>query len=128
MSPGIGKWLNLALLLCVAVCQTLVGYSHVFVCAPAQLHAFIPTAMCTLCRLVCAWTRVLELHIRFTKITFSARHLAFLSGRRQSSVTARMSRESERATRRTIIPNLAFKAAQQAAAFTELLTRILCSV
>ncbi len=56
-------------LLRVAVCQMLVGYSHVFVCVcvcvcvAAQLHAFIPTVMHILCRLVCAWVHVLELHI-----------------------------------------------------------------
>lgn len=70
----IGEWkvVELGHLLRVAVCQMLVGYSHVFVCVcvcmPPQLHAFIPTAMCILCRLVCVWVHVLELHIRFTKL------------------------------------------------------------
>ena len=68
-----GDWkvVELGHLLRVAVCQMLAWYSHVFcvcVCVPAQLHAFITTAMCILCRLVCAWVHVLELHIRFTKL------------------------------------------------------------
>lgn len=70
-------------------------------CVPAQLHTFIVTAMCILCRLVCVWLHVLELHIRY-QITFVSRDLAFLRGC-QPAVTACMSRESSMCS---IIPNL----------------------
>lgn len=70
-----GDWkvVELGHLLCVAVCQMLAGYSRVCVCGcglcvQAQLHAFIPTDMCILCRLVFAWVHVLELHMRFTSL------------------------------------------------------------
>lgn len=59
---------------------------------PAQLHAFIPAAMCVLCRLVCVRVHVLELHIYY-QFTFSSRDLAFLLVC-QLAATACMSRES----------------------------------
>lgn len=74
---------------------------RVCVCVPAQLHAFIVAAMCILCRLVCVWLHVLELHIRY-QITLVSRDLAFLRGC-QPAVTACMSRES---SVWSIIPNL----------------------
>lgn len=85
--------LGAVMCLCVRVCACL--------CVPAQLHTFTVTAMCILCRLVCVWLHILELHIRY-QITFVSRDLAFLRGC-QPAVTACMSRESSMCS---IIPNL----------------------
>ncbi len=112
-------------LLRVAVCQMLVGYSHVFVCVCVCvwlhncMHSFLLS--CTYCAGLsvhgCTFLNYIYPHYQ---ITFSARDLAFLLAC-QLVVTACTSRESERATCYTIILNLIFKAAQSAAVFVEVL-------
>lgn len=105
MSLGIGKWPNLANSCVLLSVRCLLGtVMCLCACMPAQLHAFMPTAMCILCRLVCEWVHVLQLHIRY-QITFSSRVLAFLLAC-QSTVTTYLSTDI---STYTIIPNLIFK-------------------
>ena len=108
-----GEW-KVVELACRCLSNACWVQSCVCVRVATQLHAFIPSATSILCRLVCAWAGVLELHIRFTKFPPLPGILPFPSAC-QSVVTARMSRERD-------IPNVIFIRTRPAVLFIHIFT------